>query len=75
MKGIEGLALKYILIIVVAAIIIGAAFGIISTFTDTAKTSASGLNQSLSVGLNKTNYQACINLGCNWTASNTCKCA
>ncbi len=75
MKGIEGLALKYILIIVVAAIIIGAAFGIIATFTDTAKSSAKSLNQTLAGGMNRTNVQACTSLGCSWdNVAKECNC-
>lgn len=75
MKGIEGLALKYILLIVVAALVIGTAFAIVTTFAGTASSSARGLNQTLSVGQNQTNANACISLGCKWDgATQACKC-
>ena len=75
MKGIEGLALKYILLIVVAALVIGTAFAIITTFTNQASTSTRGLNQTLSAGQNSTNANACVNLGCKWDGpTQTCKC-
>ena len=75
MKGIEGLALKYILLIVVAALVIGTAFAIVTTFTSQASISGNKLNQTISGGLDKTNEAACHNIGCTWTnATHTCAC-
>lgn len=75
MKGIEGLALQYIVLIVVAAIVIGAVFTIITTFTSTAGSQAKTLNQTVSTGFNNQTQKTCISLGCTWnTTTNACIC-
>jgi len=40
MKGVEGLPLKYIAIVLVAAIVIAAVYSIVTNFTSTASTNA-----------------------------------
>ena len=75
MKGIEGLALQYIVLIVVAAIIIGAVFAIITTFTTTAGSQAKTLNQTVSTGFQNQTEKTCISFGCTWNATvNECHC-
>ena len=53
LKGIEGLALKYIVIILVAAIVIGVFVQIIIMLSATSLQSASQTNQTLNQILNK----------------------
>ena len=76
MKGIEGLALQYIVLIVVAAIIIGAVFAIVTTFTSTAGSQATSLNKTVSSGFNSSSVRACESIsGCKWNATiGECKC-
>jgi hypothetical protein len=75
MKGIEGLALKYIVIILVAALVIGVAFSVVTTFTGMAAGGASGLNSTLSAGLEKQTNMTCELFGCTWeSATQTCTC-
>ncbi|GEM_PF-3828999 len=75
MKGIEGLALKYIVIILVAALVIGVAFSVATTFTGMAAGGAAGLNSTLSAGLEKQTNLTCVQFGCAWeTATQTCVC-
>lgn len=75
MKGIEGLALKYIVIILVAALVIGVAFSVVSSFTGLASGGAAGLNSTLSAGLGKQNAATCVQFGCSWNSVyNNCTC-
>lgn len=75
MKGIEGLALKYIVIILVAALVIGVAFSVATTFTGMAAGGALGLNSTLSAGLEKQTNLTCVNFGCVWNSgTQTCTC-
>ena len=74
MKGIEGLALQYIVVIVVAALVIGAIFTIVTTFTNTASSSSKTLNQTLSAGFNQQTEKTCVSFsGCQWL-NNSCVC-
>ncbi len=73
MKGIEGMALQYIVLIVVAAIVVGAVFTIITTFTNTAGSQAKTLNQTVSTGFNASTAKACTGFGGTWNSTtNTC---
>jgi hypothetical protein len=75
LKGVEGLPLKYIAVILVAALVIGVVVSVITTFTGTATTGAGQLNQTVNAGLTAKNMQTCENLGCTWNTTNsTCVC-
>ena len=76
MKGIEGMALRYILIILIAALVIGTVYTVMSTFTGMVASSGSGLNSTLDAGLNRNNQLACESFGgCTWNSENqTCAC-
>ena len=75
MKGIEGLALKYIVIILVAALVIGVVFSVVTTFTNMAGGGAAGLNSTLSAGMEKQTNMTCMQFGCTWeAATQTCIC-
>lgn len=76
MKGIEGMALRYILIIVIAALVIGTVYSVMSTFTGMVASSGSGLNSTLDAALNRNNQLACESIsGCTWdTDNNVCEC-
>lgn len=75
MKGIEGLALKYIVIILVAALVIGVAFSVVTTFTGMAAGGAAGLNSTLTAGLEKQTNMTCVQFGCVWNSgTQTCTC-
>ncbi|MEM7813417.1 MAG: hypothetical protein QW548_00780 [Candidatus Aenigmatarchaeota archaeon] len=71
----EGLPLKYIVIVLVAALVIGAVVAITTGFIGTAQSGASQLNQTFGAGVSKSAQQACEALGCMWNATNqTCVC-
>ncbi len=48
MKGVEGLPLKYIAIVLVAAIVIAAVYSIVTSFTDSASTQTDKLGKTTS---------------------------
>jgi len=75
MKGIEGLALKYSVLILVAALVIGVAFSVVTTFTSMAAGGASGLTSALSAGMEKQTNLTCMQFGCVWDGvTDTCTC-
>ncbi len=75
MKGIEGLALKYIVIILVAALVIGVAFSVATTFTGMAARGAFDLNQTLDTITSNQTGQTCEMMGCAWDAvARQCTC-
>ena len=78
MKGIEGLPLKYILIVLVAVIVISAILGITRTLTNTVTNTTSGLSTSTTGAtlcslckVNATTGQKCVQ-ECNTCADNIC---
>lgn len=54
MKGIESMPLRYIVIVLVAAIVIGAIVSFTTTMTNSALSGAATINTSISMALNKT---------------------
>lgn len=54
MKGIESMPLRYIVIVLVAAIVIGAIVSFTTTTTNSALSGAATINTSISMALNKT---------------------
>ena len=66
MKGIEGLALRYVLIILVAALVIGVAYTVVSTFTDIVTEQGGTLAGMTVKGFSKVNNQTCASFGCTW---------
>ena len=66
MKGIEGLALKYVLVILVAALVIGVAYTVISSFTDIVEGQGDQLSGMLTTGFKSVNNKTCESFGCNW---------
>jgi hypothetical protein len=70
MKGIEGLALKYVLIILVAALVIGTAVSIMTEFTSQVTASGGQLLGTTTTGFNKTNEKVCTSFdGCIWNST------
>jgi len=59
LKGIEGLPLKYIALIVVAALIIGVVFGIVNLFAGVAIEGAETTTSGLETGINEYNLANC----------------
>jgi hypothetical protein len=74
MKGIEGLPLKYIVLLLVAALVIGVVITVVTTFTGTAMKGSEGVTSTLETGLETYNQDTCISVGGNWDASNTTCC-
>jgi len=77
MKGIEGLPLKYILIVLVAALVIVAILGIMTTITKQATTSAEKTTNETSSAVNlqlckvRENSGVCIQNNCSLNAGTT----
>ncbi len=67
MKGVEGLPLKYIAIVLVAAIVIAAVYSIVSNFTSTASTNAQKFQNTSTGVLDAASADLCYS-GC---ATNT----
>lgn len=63
MKGVEGLPLKYIAIVLVAAIVIAAVYSIVSNFTSTASTNAQKF-QNTSTGVFNVQTKSLCATGC-----------
>ena len=53
MKGLEGLPLKYILIVLVAALIIAAVVAVVTGWTDLLETQGKGVTDTMSEGASK----------------------
>ena len=66
MKGIEGLALKYVLVILVAALVIGVAYTVVSSFTDIVEGQGTQLSGMVTTGFNTVNNKTCQSFGCTW---------
>ncbi|MBI4015591.1 MAG: hypothetical protein HY362_02650 [Candidatus Aenigmarchaeota archaeon] len=62
----EGLPLKYIAIVLVAAIVIVAVYSVASTFTGQASQGGSQLSNVVGGGVNATGQDACAKLGGEW---------
>lgn len=80
MKGVEGLALRYVLIILVAALVIGTVFTVVQTFTGMAASTGLSLVETTSTGFDQMSETACESFGtnCQWTdvnGTNTCVCS
>ncbi len=59
MKGVEGLPLKYIAIVLVAAIVIAAVYSIVTNFTSSAQQNTERFNKTASGALNVSNAKLC----------------
>jgi len=71
----EGLPLKYIVIVLVAALVISAVVAVTTGFIGTVQTGAGQLNQTFGAGLSKSAQESCAAFGCTWNATNqTCQC-
>lgn len=77
MKGIEGLPLKYLILILVATIVIGVVLTVVNQFTGTAQVGASQLGDTLGKQLNATTKDVCEGIGnCTWNSdTNECECS
>jgi len=76
MKGIEGLPLKYLILILVGVVVIGMVLTVVNQFASTAHTGADQLGDTLGKQLNQTTKNACESVaGCNWnTTESECQC-
>jgi hypothetical protein len=74
MKGIEGLPLKYLILILVAVIVIGVVLTVVNQFSNTAITGADQLDNILGEQLNTTTKNTCEAIaGCTWNET-VCSC-
>ncbi|MFQ5647630.1 MAG: hypothetical protein ACE5FW_00150 [Candidatus Aenigmatarchaeota archaeon] len=62
--------MKYILVILVAALIIGVAYSIMSEFAGTVEEHGSTLTTVTGHALGQASEDTCTNFGCNWTEVN-----
>ncbi|MBU5557724.1 MAG: hypothetical protein QW751_01070 [Candidatus Aenigmatarchaeota archaeon] len=71
MKGIEALPLKYIVLVLVAAIIIAAVLAVVTGWTGTAQTGAEKLTGATGLGLNKSACDTLNSTGinCMWNGT------
>ena len=73
MKGVEGLPLKYIALIVVAALVIGVVFGIVNMFASTATGTASDTLETMDAVSGANNMNSCLIGGGGWdNTTSTC---
>jgi len=79
MKGIEGLPLKYLILILVAVIVIGVVLTIVNQFSSSAGAGAEQLGDTLDTQLDATTANTCESVaGCAWaenTTDSSCVCA
>jgi len=68
--------LKYVVIVLVAALVIGAVVAITTTFTQSATSGSQKINQTLSTGLTQSAKTTCQSMGCTWNAvAQNCTCS
>ena len=75
MKGIEGLPLKYLILILVGVIVIGVALTMVGNFSSSVIGGSEDLTGTLNETLGYKNQQICESIGCTWnTTSTACDC-
>ena len=75
MKGVESLALRYVLIILVAALVIGTVFSVMTEITGMAASGTDTVVSLTRAGLEVRGNETCTSFGCDWNSTTQlCQC-
>jgi hypothetical protein len=73
MKGIEGMALKYVVVLLVAALVIGVVYSVMVGFTGMIVQNSDKLTSVTNSGMEKSMNTTCTTFGCVWNGTD-CRC-